>query len=103
MKPAIMSILDQFRSPKSVIDKRRDKYLDVQRNNRRNSEPNPASEDYSKLSSILLTELPVFLNSIAKAFDVPQVAANCRYYAGWADKNHGKVVEVNDAKFTYTR
>ena len=69
MKPAIMSILDQFRSPKSVIDKRRDKYLDVQRNNRRNSEPNPASEDYSKLSSILLTELPVFLNSVAKAFD----------------------------------
>lgn len=41
--------------------------------------------------------------SIAKAFDVPQVAANCRYFGGWADKNHGKTVEVNDAKFTYTR
>lgn len=41
--------------------------------------------------------------SIAKAFDVPQVAANLRYFGGWADKNQGKTVEVNTAKFTYTR
>ena len=27
----------------------------------------------------------------------------CRYYAGWADKNHGKVIPVPGNLFTYTR
>ena len=26
-----------------------------------------------------------------------------RYYAGWADKNHGKVIPVDGNYFTYTR
>ncbi|KIP06630.1 hypothetical protein PHLGIDRAFT_128196 [Phlebiopsis gigantea 11061_1 CR5-6] len=26
-----------------------------------------------------------------------------RYYAGWADKNHGKTIETSGAKFAYTR
>lgn len=38
-----------------------------------------------------------------QGFDVAE-AANClRYYAGWADKNHGKVIEVHDQKLAYTR
>ncbi|CAD6906102.1 unnamed protein product [Tilletia controversa] len=41
--------------------------------------------------------------SIAKGFDVAQVAANFRYMGGWADKNTGQVIETNDAKLTYTR
>ncbi|SPO38388.1 indole-3-acetaldehyde dehydrogenase [Pseudozyma flocculosa] len=41
--------------------------------------------------------------SIAKGFDVAAVAANIRYYGGWADKNQGKTIETNDKKFTYTR
>ncbi|KAH9815632.1 aldehyde dehydrogenase domain-containing protein [Melampsora americana] len=41
--------------------------------------------------------------SIAKSFDVPEAAHCLRYYGGWADKNHGKVIEVNDAKMAYTR
>ncbi|PWN54381.1 putative Iad1-indole-3-acetaldehyde dehydrogenase [Violaceomyces palustris] len=41
--------------------------------------------------------------AIAKAFDASEVAACLRYYAGWADKNQGKTIEVNDTKFTYTR
>lgn len=41
--------------------------------------------------------------AIAKAFDFTEVAANLRYYGGWADKNHGKTIEVDPAKFHYVR
>lgn len=41
--------------------------------------------------------------SIAKGFDVAAVAANFRYYGGWADKNHGKVMEVDTKRLNYTR
>jgi aldehyde dehydrogenase (NAD+) len=34
--------------------------------------------------------------------DVLQSAAAFRYYGGWADKNHGKTIEVNPDKFAYT-
>ncbi|GAA5861126.1 hypothetical protein JCM8547_008043 [Rhodosporidiobolus lusitaniae] len=41
--------------------------------------------------------------AIAKGFDVSE-AANClRYYAGWADKDHGKVIEVHDQKLAFTK
>ncbi|KAE8223429.1 hypothetical protein CF319_g3533 [Tilletia indica] len=40
--------------------------------------------------------------SIAKGFDLSQVAANLRYMGGWADKNTGQVIETNDTKLTYT-
>ena len=26
-----------------------------------------------------------------------------RYYAGWADKNHGQTIETTETKFAYTR
>ncbi|SGY48802.1 BQ5605_C001g00695 [Microbotryum silenes-dioicae] len=39
----------------------------------------------------------------ARHFDVSEAAACLRYYGGWADKNHGKVVEVMDSKMAYTR
>ncbi|KAG0139641.1 hypothetical protein CROQUDRAFT_666206 [Cronartium quercuum f. sp. fusiforme G11] len=40
--------------------------------------------------------------TFSRGFDIPE-AANClRYYGGWADKNHGKVIEVNDSKMAYT-
>ena len=39
----------------------------------------------------------------AKGFDVTESAATLRYYGGWADKNHGKVIETNDSKLGYTR
>jgi len=41
--------------------------------------------------------------SIAKGFDIAEVAGCFRYYAGWADKIHGKVIEVNNDKMAYTR
>ncbi|MCO5553759.1 hypothetical protein L7F22_007285 [Adiantum nelumboides] len=41
--------------------------------------------------------------SIAKGFDITEVAANIRYYAGWADKNHGKVIEVDSSKLHIQR
>jgi len=41
--------------------------------------------------------------AIAKGFDVAEAAACLRYYGGWADKIHGKTIEVNDAKLAYTR
>ncbi|KAF8584887.1 aldehyde dehydrogenase [Ramaria rubella] len=39
----------------------------------------------------------------AKGFDVTESAAVLRYYGGWADKNHGKVIETKDSKLGYTR
>jgi len=41
--------------------------------------------------------------AIAKGFDVAEAAACLRYYGGWADKIHGKTIEVNDSKLVYTR
>ncbi|GAA5867428.1 hypothetical protein JCM3774_002901 [Rhodotorula dairenensis] len=41
--------------------------------------------------------------SIARAVDVPEAAACLRYYGGWADKDHGKVIEVDDSKMAFER
>ncbi|GAA5970958.1 hypothetical protein JCM11641_004522 [Rhodosporidiobolus odoratus] len=41
--------------------------------------------------------------SVAKSFDATEAAGCLRYYGGWADKDHGKVIEVNDTKMAYTR
>ncbi|KAF7386402.1 hypothetical protein HZH68_013534 [Vespula germanica] len=41
--------------------------------------------------------------SNAYAFDVPASVSTLRYYAGWADKNHGKVIPVDGNFFAYTR
>jgi aldehyde dehydrogenase (NAD+) len=35
--------------------------------------------------------------------DLPLVIACYRYYAGWADKNHGKTIPINGPYFCYTR
>lgn len=35
--------------------------------------------------------------------DVPTAIKNLRYYAGWADKNHGKVIPMDGDFFAYTR
>ena len=39
----------------------------------------------------------------ARGFDAPESAACFRYYAGWADKVHGKVIEQSADKLTFTR
>ncbi|KOX70125.1 Aldehyde dehydrogenase, mitochondrial [Melipona quadrifasciata] len=41
--------------------------------------------------------------SSAYDFDVPQSIATLRYYAGWADKNHGQVIPINGKYLAYTR
>ncbi|XP_011499900.1 PREDICTED: aldehyde dehydrogenase, mitochondrial [Ceratosolen solmsi marchali] len=41
--------------------------------------------------------------SVAYNFDVPASIATLRYYAGWADKNHGKVIPMDGKFFSYTR
>jgi len=41
--------------------------------------------------------------SIARGFDVLEAAATFRYYGGWADKDHGKVIDVNPSKMAYTK
>jgi len=40
---------------------------------------------------------------IARAADLPLTIACYRYYAGWADKNHGKTIPVNGNYFCYTK
>src|SRR5712691_6624970 len=39
----------------------------------------------------------------AKAADLPLTIDCYRYYAGWADKNHGKTIPINGPYFCYTR
>lgn len=39
----------------------------------------------------------------ALAADLPLTVACYRYYAGWADKIHGKTIPINGPYFTYTR
>lgn len=34
---------------------------------------------------------------------MPASVATLRYYAGWADKNHGKVIPADGKLLTYTR
>src|SRR5260370_36523655 len=40
---------------------------------------------------------------IARAADLPLTIACYRYFAGWADKNHGKTIPVSGNYFTYTK
>ena len=40
---------------------------------------------------------------IARAVDVPGSVATLRYYAGWPDKIHGKVLPVGGDYISYTR
>jgi aldehyde dehydrogenase (NAD+) len=39
----------------------------------------------------------------SKAADLPLTIATYRYYAGWADKVHGKTIPINGPYFCYTR
>lgn len=39
----------------------------------------------------------------AKKLDIKDSIGHLRYYAGWADKNHGQTIETNEARFAYTR
>ncbi|KAI0259301.1 aldehyde dehydrogenase [Gloeopeniophorella convolvens] len=41
--------------------------------------------------------------SWAKAADLNMSVATIRYYAGWADKIHGQVIETSEDKLAYTR
>lgn len=41
--------------------------------------------------------------SVAKAVDVVKTAACYRYFAGWADKNHGKTIPIDGDYFCYTK
>lgn len=41
--------------------------------------------------------------SVAYNVDLPGCISTLRYYAGWADKNHGKVIPMDGNYFAYTR
>ncbi|XP_012259114.1 aldehyde dehydrogenase, mitochondrial [Athalia rosae] len=41
--------------------------------------------------------------AVAYAVDLPASIASLRYYAGWADKNHGKVLPMDGNFFSFTR
>ncbi|KAA1083509.1 aldehyde dehydrogenase (NAD(P)(+)) ald5, variant 2 [Puccinia graminis f. sp. tritici] len=40
--------------------------------------------------------------TIAKGFEIPAAAECMRYYGGWADKNTGQTIEVNESKMAFT-
>ena len=40
--------------------------------------------------------------SVALNEDVAEVVQTLKYYAGWADKLHGQVIDTSPAKFAYT-
>ncbi|KAF5346496.1 hypothetical protein D9756_010085 [Leucocoprinus leucothites] len=39
----------------------------------------------------------------ARQLEIPAAVYVSRYFAGWADKIHGKTIETNEKKFAYTR
>jgi aldehyde dehydrogenase (NAD+) len=41
--------------------------------------------------------------SVARHVAVPLIVGHFRYFAGWADKNHGKTIPINGNYFCYTR
>lgn len=41
--------------------------------------------------------------AMAKNIDLVMSVATIRYYAGWADKLHGQVIETDESKLAYTR
>ena len=41
--------------------------------------------------------------AVARAADLPLTIKCYRYYAGWADKNHGKTIPIDGNYFCYTR
>jgi aldehyde dehydrogenase (NAD+) len=41
--------------------------------------------------------------SVARHAAVPLIVGHFRYFAGWADKNHGKTIPINGDYFCYTR
>lgn len=41
--------------------------------------------------------------SNSKNIDLAMAIATIQYYAGWADKLHGQVIETDESKFAYTR
>ena len=41
--------------------------------------------------------------STARNIALPLTIAHLRYFAGWADKNHGKTIPINGNYFCYTR
>ena len=41
--------------------------------------------------------------TVARHAAVPLIIAHFRYFAGWADKNHGKTIPINGNYFCYTR
>ncbi|UKZ77354.1 hypothetical protein TrVFT333_005074 [Trichoderma virens FT-333] len=40
--------------------------------------------------------------SVSRSYDVPHFSEVLRYYAGWADKNPGSVIDVGSKKMAYT-
>src|ERR1700723_655926 len=41
--------------------------------------------------------------TVARHVALPLIIAHFRYFAGWADKNHGKTIPINGDYFCYTR
>jgi aldehyde dehydrogenase (NAD+) len=41
--------------------------------------------------------------TVARHAAVPLIVGHFRYFAGWADKNHGKTIPINGEYFCYTR
>ncbi|KAL1410932.1 hypothetical protein Q8F55_001875 [Vanrija albida] len=66
-----------------------------------------------KLADLIDRDIPILASlealdngktyAAASLFDAPEAAGCFRYYAGWADKIHGKVIETSDGKLIYTR
>ena len=63
---------------------------------------NLMEENIDKLSALEALDNGKTFNW-AKRADVSHSIQCIRYYAGWADKIFGQVIETSEAKLTYTR
>ncbi|CAG8491700.1 20641_t:CDS:2, partial [Racocetra persica] len=63
---------------------------------------NLMERDFEELAALEALDNGKTLRS-AKAYDLPSAISCYRYFAGWCDKIHGKVIETQHDKFCYTR
>ena len=53
-------------------------------------------------SKCRLAQDPGHVQPVCRNIDLPQCVEHIHYYAGWADKIHGKVIPVNGEMMAYT-
>jgi aldehyde dehydrogenase (NAD+) len=107
------TIIEVYEADKADVDKAVEAAKAAYTKVWKNTSPTERSRLLFKLAdlmdrdSALLAELESIDNgkpvSVAAAVDLPATISHLRYFAGWADKIHGKTIDVGDKFAAHTR